>query len=562
MTIFAGKTVVLTGTLITMKRDAAEKMLSEAGAVLGSSVTKKTDWLIYGNNAGSKLSKAQSLGIATMTEQEMVSHLTQGTEATDAGGALAEASQKLAQAAKEEEKKMRGVRTLIDAANQPYLEAYGATLGHLLLKYLHVFAQRPDVFVYNFRSGRPATSNTILRMETLVPAEFLALASEVGDIEWNWVFAEHKEERYDYSQGYRGGRIHLKSLEHFRWYPAESWWSEDFDAAYYALFDDLVAEGMTCIGYKKKQKPAQAQLYFDNANDCEQTWMGGIFDYITRGAKAGFTWYWPCGGEGGFTATLYENALPKNTPTEQILSLLMSKGLNEADAIALTRWLGSEVVILLHISETPEGRESYQRAQRFPSCNVPSSRSMDRAMIESLAQSTPPLDKKAWKALVEEHRRFLQNGGAGGSWQLLSVSGLPLNMYVGAQASEGTQAVLRLKNIAGTQAKKADLSYADLSGCYAKEANFTQADLTRSVATDAIFDGALFEGAKLQYTDFSGSRLGGANFRHADLTGADFECADLTGADFSGAILEGSRFPGATLNGVIDEPTPRRSKKK
>lgn len=314
MTIFAGKTVVLTGTLITMKRDAAEKMLSEAGAILGSSVTKKTDWLIYGNNAGSKLSKAQILGIATMTEQEMVRHLTQDTEATSAGGALAEASQKLAQAAKEEEKKMRGVRSLIDAANQPYLEAYGASLGHLLLKYLHVFAQRPDVFVYNVRSGRPATSSTLLRMEKLVPAEFLALASEVGDLEWNWVFAEYKEERYDYSQGYRGGRIHLKSLEHFRWYPAESWWSEDFDAAHYALFDEMVAEGMTCIGYKKKQKPTQAQLYFDNANDCEQTWMGGIFDCITRGAKAGFTWYWPCGGEGGFTATLYENALPKDTP--------------------------------------------------------------------------------------------------------------------------------------------------------------------------------------------------------------------------------------------------------
>jgi hypothetical protein len=398
-------------------------------------------------------------------------------------------------------------------------------------------------------------------LKNSVPPEYLAFASVVGDLEWNWTFADGKEDRHEYSKGYQGGRINLKPLDNFRWYPAESWWDDDFDATHYALFDELVEEGMTCIGYKKGEKPTAARLYFDNANDCEQTWMGGIFDYITRGAKAGFTWYWPSGGEGGFTERLYEDALPKNTPTEQIIPLLVAKGITEADATALTKWLGAEVVILLHITESPEGRAAHTLAQRFPHSNTESSRSMDIAMIESLAKSTAPLGKKEWKAIVDEHKRFLQSGGAGGSWQLLSVSGLPLNMYIGAQANEGTQAVLRLKNIAGAQAKKADLSYADLAGCYAKDANFSQADLSHAVATDAILEGAQFEGAKLQRVDFSGSRLAGANFRKADLTGADFECADLTGADFSGAILEGARFPGAILKDIIDTPPTKRGKK-
>jgi NAD-dependent DNA ligase len=59
-----GKKVVLTGTFVTMKRDAAEKLLTEAGATISGSISKSTDVLICGENAGSKLAKATSLGIA------------------------------------------------------------------------------------------------------------------------------------------------------------------------------------------------------------------------------------------------------------------------------------------------------------------------------------------------------------------------------------------------------------------------------------------------------------------------------------------------------------------
>src|SRR5262245_11094864 len=65
-----GKKVVLTGTFVTMKRDEAEKLLTEAGATISGSISKSTDLLIHGEKAGSKLAKATSLGVARMTEAE------------------------------------------------------------------------------------------------------------------------------------------------------------------------------------------------------------------------------------------------------------------------------------------------------------------------------------------------------------------------------------------------------------------------------------------------------------------------------------------------------------
>ena len=65
----AGKTVVLTGTLPTLGRDEAKDMLEAAGAKVAGSVSKKTDYVVAGAEAGSKLEKAQSLGVAVLDEQ-------------------------------------------------------------------------------------------------------------------------------------------------------------------------------------------------------------------------------------------------------------------------------------------------------------------------------------------------------------------------------------------------------------------------------------------------------------------------------------------------------------
>ncbi|GDX04907.1 NAD-dependent DNA ligase LigA [Buttiauxella sp. A111] len=69
---FAGKTVVLTGSLSIMSRDDAKARLVALGAKVAGSVSKKTDLLIAGEAAGSKLAKAQELGIDVIDEAEMI----------------------------------------------------------------------------------------------------------------------------------------------------------------------------------------------------------------------------------------------------------------------------------------------------------------------------------------------------------------------------------------------------------------------------------------------------------------------------------------------------------
>jgi DNA ligase (NAD+) len=67
----AGKTFVITGTLPTLSRDEAKDMLEAAGAKVAGSVSKKTDYLLAGTDAGSKLDKARELGVTVIDEESM-----------------------------------------------------------------------------------------------------------------------------------------------------------------------------------------------------------------------------------------------------------------------------------------------------------------------------------------------------------------------------------------------------------------------------------------------------------------------------------------------------------
>lgn len=72
---FYGKTIVLTGTLSSMSRDEAAKKLESLGAKVTGSVSKKTDIVIAGENAGSKLAKAEQLGIRVIDNEDELLHL-------------------------------------------------------------------------------------------------------------------------------------------------------------------------------------------------------------------------------------------------------------------------------------------------------------------------------------------------------------------------------------------------------------------------------------------------------------------------------------------------------
>ena len=78
-TALAGKTFVLTGTLNRFTRDQARQMIEGAGGRVAGSVSKKTDYVVAGIDAGSKLDKAKELGIAVIGEKEMEELLARGS---------------------------------------------------------------------------------------------------------------------------------------------------------------------------------------------------------------------------------------------------------------------------------------------------------------------------------------------------------------------------------------------------------------------------------------------------------------------------------------------------
>jgi len=69
---FVGRTIVVTGKLELFTRNTINARIETLGAKAGSAVSKNTDYLVYGENAGSKLDKARKLGVTLLTEQEFI----------------------------------------------------------------------------------------------------------------------------------------------------------------------------------------------------------------------------------------------------------------------------------------------------------------------------------------------------------------------------------------------------------------------------------------------------------------------------------------------------------
>ena len=76
---FSGMSIVVTGTLPSLSRKAAEDLIRAHGGTAASSVSKKTAFVVAGEAAGSKLTKAQSLGIEVIDEAELLRRAGENT---------------------------------------------------------------------------------------------------------------------------------------------------------------------------------------------------------------------------------------------------------------------------------------------------------------------------------------------------------------------------------------------------------------------------------------------------------------------------------------------------
>ena len=82
----SGKSVVVTGALKKFKRDGIKALIETLGGRSSSSVSKKTDFLIAGEKAGSKLTKARDLGVDVMTEDEFHARYASGQDGGEPAG--------------------------------------------------------------------------------------------------------------------------------------------------------------------------------------------------------------------------------------------------------------------------------------------------------------------------------------------------------------------------------------------------------------------------------------------------------------------------------------------
>ena len=89
--VLLAKTLVLTGTLPNLSRDAAKALIEAAGGKVSGSVSKKTHYVVAGSDAGSKLEKAQQLGVAILDEAGLLALLNEGLDSTQAATNLTQA---------------------------------------------------------------------------------------------------------------------------------------------------------------------------------------------------------------------------------------------------------------------------------------------------------------------------------------------------------------------------------------------------------------------------------------------------------------------------------------
>lgn len=242
------------------------------------------------------------------------------------------------------------------------------SLSHRLLLFLRIFSRRPEVLVRSFVVTPPMPAAKLKSRMVQMPTDLAKLATEFDGLEFTWELVGEDPSM--------GGRIELLPASGLKFHAHSSSDESDDDdydddddrddestVTYRAGADAMQDEGFTHWVYDEGRSAKQAHLEFEDANDCEISYMGGLEEYLTGGARRAFVWYWQRsyaesrGSHHDFDAKtdygtrilklLRASSIPTRTQHAMIARRLLEAGCTTAEASALHKWLGSDVTLLL-----------------------------------------------------------------------------------------------------------------------------------------------------------------------------------------------------------------------
>lgn len=273
-----GKTVVLTGKFAQLKRAEAEAALTQMGVKVSGSISKNTDILFAGDKAGSKLAKAESLGIAIHDEAVLEALLAGASKKSKSGGkAAAPASKK---AASKKAASPASKKTAVKASEM-------GKVAEELRAFLKTLKARKDITVTQAKIGRPASARTLASLSSKdLPEPLVEFYRYLDGVHIEWRFIEPPG----------GGCIRIPAVSQWTRFTGDDDHYMNFGTDREALlFDEITPEGSTWLVRNVHEPERGAMLMFASAAQGQDGILAAqsIVEYLRKAMANGFAPYWP-----------------------------------------------------------------------------------------------------------------------------------------------------------------------------------------------------------------------------------------------------------------------------